>query len=176
MSYPTTDEGHHNAAPEYLIARFRSHARRLFWSALVLVATAGAVGYFLGNLPEGFSDWMLLAAAAAVVLLLVLIPFIVWFSRSYIVTTQRVIVSHGVGARNRTELSHARGYAISVRRGLVQRLWGAGTITLDDGHGTAVQLRDVPSVSLVHETLADQLEIRQILAHRQQTAGTGIIR
>ena len=36
---------------ELLIARFRSHARRLFWSALVLIATFGATGYFFGNLP-----------------------------------------------------------------------------------------------------------------------------
>ena len=37
--------------PELLVARFRPHARRLAWSALVLIAVAAACGYFYGNLP-----------------------------------------------------------------------------------------------------------------------------
>ncbi len=57
--------------PELLVARFRPHARRLAWSALVLMAVAAACGYFYGNLPAPFENWMLLAAAAGVVLVLV---------------------------------------------------------------------------------------------------------
>jgi hypothetical protein len=44
---------------ELRVARVRGHARRLFWSAVVLVAVSGAVGYFTGNLPAPFEDWML---------------------------------------------------------------------------------------------------------------------
>ena len=62
------------ATPELRIARVRPHARRLFWSALVLVAAAAAVGYFTDNLPEPFEDWMLWAVAGAVVLLRVGLP------------------------------------------------------------------------------------------------------
>ena len=45
---------------ELRIARVRPHARRLFWSALVLIVVAGAVGYFTGNLPAPLDetpDW-----------------------------------------------------------------------------------------------------------------------
>src|SRR6185312_5510297 len=77
--------------PELRVARFRTHARRLFWSALVLVAVAGAVGYFYGNLPAPFENWMLLTAAAVVVFLLVLLPFLAWWSHVYTITTRRVI-------------------------------------------------------------------------------------
>jgi membrane protein YdbS with pleckstrin-like domain len=160
---------------ERLIARFRGHARRLFWSALVLVAVSGATAYFYDNLPAPFENWMLLSAAGAALLLLVLVPFVVWVSRTITVTTRRVILHRGVGARQRREMSHARGYTISVRRGPLQRMWGAGTITLSNGVDESMQLVDVPHVTLVHETLADQIEVSQILAHRDaQSAGDAI--
>lgn len=153
-------------AEELLIARFRGHARGLFWSALLLIAVAGATGFFYGNLPAGFENWMLIAAAAALVLFGVLIPFLIWASRSYAVTTRRVVVREGMGARRSREMSHVRGYSIGVRRGIVQRMWGAGTITLSNGVDTPLRLANVPNVTLVHEALADQIEVNQILAHR----------
>lgn len=155
---------------ELLIARFRSHARRLFWSAVVLIATFGATGYFFGNLPEGFEDWMLLAAAGALVLFTVVLPFVIWYSRTTTVTTRRVIARQGLGARSRQEMSHARGYTIAVRRGPLQRLWGSGTIILSNGVDAPLRLPNVPNVTLVHETLADQIEVGQILAHRDAQA------
>lgn len=151
---------------ELLVARFRSHARTLFWSALVLIGVVGAVGFLYGNLKPPFEDWMLLGGAAAALVLLVVVPFLMWLSRTYTITTRRVIVQSGMGARNRRELSHTRGYSIAVRRGLLQRLWGAGTITLSNGVDAPLRLVNVPSVNLVHEVLADQVEVNQILAHR----------
>ncbi len=157
-------------APELLVARFRGNARRLFWSALVLIAVAGATGYFYDNLPEPFQNWMLLAAAGLIVLLLVVIPFLVWVSRGYSITTRRVIARWGVLARHRRELPHARGYQISVRRGPLQRVWRSGTLTLDNGVDEALRLVNVPDVVLVHEVLVDQVEVSQILAHRDAQA------
>lgn len=151
---------------ELLVARFRGHARRLFWSALLLIAVCGAVAYLYGNLPAPYEDWMLLTAAVAIVILLVVAPFLVWLSRTYTITTRRVIVREGLGSRSRRELSHTRGYSIAVRRGPLQRLWGAGTITLSNGVDAPLRLVNVPSVNLVHEALADQIEVNQILAHR----------
>ncbi|KQZ84835.1 hypothetical protein ASD56_00080 [Microbacterium sp. Root166] len=156
--------------PELRVARFRGHARRLGWSALVLIVVAGACGYFYGNLPAPFEDWMMLAAAAAVVLLLVLIPFLRWWAHVYTITTRRVIDKRGVLAPRQRELSHVRGYTIQVRRGPLQRMWGAGTLTLSNGVEEPMRLVNVPSVELVHEALVDQVEVNQILAHRDAQA------
>jgi membrane protein YdbS with pleckstrin-like domain len=151
---------------ELLIAKFRRHARRLGWCVLVLMAAAAAVGYFYGNLPEPFQDWMLLTAAAVVVFLLVLLPFLSWWSHVYTITTRRVMERRGVFAVRRRELAHVRGYTIQVRRGILQRMWGAGTLTLSNGVDEPLKLVDIPSVALVHEALVDQVEVNQILAHR----------
>jgi membrane protein YdbS with pleckstrin-like domain len=152
--------------PELLVARFRPHARRLFWSALVLIAVAGVVGYFAGNLPAPFEDWMLYAAAAAVVLLLVVLPYLAWLSHTVTITTRRVIERSGALGSRRRELTHLRGYTVQVRRGPLQRMWGAGTLVLADGVDAPLRLRNVPDVALVHEVLVDQVEVNQILAHR----------
>jgi uncharacterized membrane protein YdbT with pleckstrin-like domain len=152
--------------PELLVARFRGHARRLTWSALVLVAVAGAGGYFYDNLPAPFQNWMLLAAAGVVVLLLVFLPYLRWWGRVYTITTRRVIERRGVLAVKRRELTHVRGYTVQVRRGLLQRIWGAGSLTLSNGVDEPLRLTNIPSVELVHEALVDQVEVNQILAHR----------
>lgn len=152
--------------PELRVARFRGHARRLTWSALVLIAVAGATAYFYGNLPAPFEDWMLLAVAAGLVLLLVVLPFLSWWAHVYTITTRRVMERSGILAVRRRELDHVRGYTIQLRRGILQRMWGAGTLTLSNGVDQPLRLVNVPSVELVHEALVDQVEVNQILAHR----------
>jgi len=154
------------AAPERLVARTRGSARRLGGSALLLVAVPGATGWFYDNLPAPFENWMLLTAAGATLVLLVVLPWIVWVTRRYTITTRRVIERWGIVSRRARELSHARGYTISLRRGPIQRMWRAGTIILSNGVDEPLRLVNVPDVALLQEVLADQIEVSQILAHR----------
>ena len=109
---------------------------------------------------------MMLAAAGVVVFLLVLLPFLAWWSHVYTITTRRVIERTGILAARRRELAHARGYTITERRGILQRMWGAGSLTLSNGVDEPMRLSDIPNVGLVHEALVDQVEVSQILAHR----------
>ncbi len=109
---------------------------------------------------------MLWAAAGLVVIALVVFPYLAWLSHTYTVTTRRVIERGGLLNRRRTDISHARGYTIAERRGPLQRMWGSGTLTLANGVDEPLRLVDIPSVRLVHETLSDQVEVSQILAHR----------
>ena len=152
--------------PELRVARLRPRATRLFFAALVLIAVAGATGFFLGNLPEPFADWMLLTAAGVIVLLLVVLPFVSWWSHTYTITTRRVIARSGAFGARRAELSHVRGYTVQLRRGLIQRIAGGGTLVLSNGVDAPLRLRRIGSVDLVYEVLTDQVEVNQILAHR----------
>lgn len=154
------------ATPELRVAKFRGHARRLVWSALILIAVCAAAGFFYGNLPAPFENWMLLSAAAAVIFFLVLLPFLSWFSRTCTITTRRVIERSGLLGGRRRELSHVRGYTIAVRRGILQRMWGVGTLVLSNGIDEPLRIANVPHIDLVHEALVDQVEVNQILAHR----------
>ncbi|MDX2377004.1 PH domain-containing protein [Microbacterium sp. LRZ72] len=161
------------AAPERLVARTRGSARRLTWSALVFIAVAGAVGWFFDNLPAPWENWMLFAAAGVVVLLLVLLPWMRWAARIYTITTRRVIVRSGVLARHAREYSHARGYSIALRRGPLQRIFRCGTLVLSNGLDEPLRLVNVPDPALLQEVLADQIEVSQILVHREVPATYG---
>lgn len=170
---PTPVQG--AAAPELRLAQLRSHGGGLFWSALVLIAVSTAVGYFSDNLPSPFAeipyaDVMLWAAAGIVVLLLVVLPYLRWLGHTYTITTRRVVEQRGLVGRRRTEIGHARGYTVTQHRGPLQRLWGTGTLVLSNGEEPPMRIVNVPSVRLVHETLVDQVEVGQILAHRDSNS------
>lgn len=169
---PTPASG--SATPELRVARFRRHGRLLVWPAAVLIAVAGVTGFFYDNLPWPWAkDWMLVAVAALVVLLLVVLPFLSWWTHTYTITTRRVIERRGILVMHRRELNHARGYHVAVRRRILQRPWGSGTLTLSDGVEQPLRLVDVPSAELVHEVLVDQVEMSQMLAHRDGGALPG---
>lgn len=160
-------------APERLVVRFRPSGRNLIWSALLTIATCAGVGWFWGHLPDGVEHWMLIAAAGFIVVLLGFAPLVRWSSRSYRITTRRVIARSGLLTHNTHEIAHSTGYTIRLRRGPIQRLFGEGTITLSSGTETLV-LRNVPNVLLVHEVLADELERRQLAARRAAFGPGGV--
>lgn len=154
------------STPELLIAKIRGRRPVLFLSALVLIAVAAGVGYFYDNLPAPLENWMLLAAAALLILLLVFLPFLAWRAHIYTITTRRVIERSGLFVTRRRELAHVRGYSVQMRRGPLQRLAGSGTLILSNGVDPPMRIARVPQVTLVHEVLIDQVEVNQILAHR----------
>jgi hypothetical protein len=130
---------------ELRVARVRGHARRLFWSALVLVAVAGAVGYFTGNLPAP-SRTGCCGAAGLVVLLLVIIPFLRWFAHLHRDDAPRRRAvgrlrprAHQIGTPAATRSRAARSDPADV---------GAGTLTLSNGVDAPLRMVDVPSVRL----------------------------
>lgn len=176
MTQPTSYGGRPPApapgmsTPELLIAKVRGRRPVLLLSALVLIAVAGVAGFFYDNLPEPYENWMLLSAAALVIFLLVFLPYLAWRARVYTITTRRVIESSGLFRRTRRELSHVRGYSVQLRRGPIQRLVGSGTLVLSNGLEAPMRIARVPHAPLVHEVLIDQVEVNQILAHRDGQA------
>ncbi|MDO9063272.1 MAG: PH domain-containing protein [Microbacterium sp.] len=145
-------------SPERVVARLHPHARRLAWSAVSVIAAAGAVGYFLGNMPERWMNGVLLGAAIAVLVFAGLLPFLVWAGRQYLITTRRVVVRRGLLTRVRQELLHSRGYDVTVRQSPVQRLFRSGDVLVNTGLEAPMVLRDVPSAVLVADVLQDLME------------------
>jgi len=156
--------------PETVVARLRSHSRTLFLPALILIADAGAVGYFGGSFPEDWQNLAILACALLVMVLFFLFPLIAWLGKNYTITTRRIVLRRGLFVRHRQELLHSRGYDITVRQNILQRIFSSGDLLVNTGLEHPVLLRDVPSVVLVQATLGDlmALSVNPVAAERQR--------
>lgn len=154
---------------ERVIARFRPHARRLFWPTLLLFSVCGATGYYFGSLPEHWQNVAVLCGAVAAVLLLWLLPLVSWLSRRYTITTRRVIFRHGFFVRTRQELAHSRGYDVTVRQTWLQSAWRSGDVRINSGLEHPLVLKDVPNVTLVQRALQELMEeSRTLMGTRRQ--------
>ena len=156
--------------PERILARLRPHGRVLVLPSLLLVAIAGAAGYFGGVPEEPWQVTALYAAAAAAVVLFCLVPLLSWLSHRYVVTTKRVVLRRGLVVRVRQELLHSRGYDVSVTRRPLQSMFRSGDVRINTGLEAPVVLRDVPNADLVLRALQDLMEANgnPMASRRQQ--------
>lgn len=150
---------------ELKVTRFRPHARHLFWSALIFIALAGAVPFYMNTFQEEWQNIAFLAGAALAGLLFVLAPFVSWLARTTTISTRRIIMRSGVFTQHRTEVHLAQVGEVRLKRGIIQRLFGAGNIVLQSTLGSQVILRNVPGVVGVAESLRE-------LVHWQHRVGS----
>ncbi|GAB3616079.1 hypothetical protein GCM10027416_06360 [Okibacterium endophyticum] len=169
--------GGHSVVPtERVVARLRSHGRVLVWPAIAAIALAGATAYFFGALDVAWQQWVLLGSAVVAGLMFVLLPYLVWLSRRYTITSRRVIARSGFFVRERRELFHSRGYQVMVKRSWLQAMFGCGNVVLSTGVDKPVVLRDIPGVKLVAESLNALVERNQTSlsgTHGHATGSTG---
>ncbi|MCU1476591.1 MAG: hypothetical protein JWQ64_1284 [Subtercola sp.] len=140
---------------ERIVARYRPHARRLFWPTILLIAVAVACGYFLGRFAEEWQNLTALGVAAALVFFFWLLPFVSWLAHRYTVTTRRVIVVRGLFVRERQEVSLRRGFDVTLRRRGLQALFRTGDVTIHSGSEHPLVMRDVPDARLIVSALTD---------------------
>ncbi|MEJ6489624.1 PH domain-containing protein [Leucobacter sp. USCH14] len=143
--------------PEVVVLRFRRHGRRLVLPVLVLVAIAGAAGYWVGTFVEGWMNLLAAGGAVALALLLGVFPVLRWLTFRTTVTTRRVIQRHGVFSRHRSEVSFVRIREVRTRRTLAQRLFGSGDIDLHVGAERST-IADVPGVAAAADALQELVE------------------
>lgn len=154
MSEPTGPQ----RVPESVVARLRPHSRALFWPIVLLIVVAGATGYLFGRFPQEWANWAVLGGGALLALVGFVMPLLSWLSRSYTITTRRVVIRSGVAARTRQELLHSRGYDVTVRKAGLQLLFRSGDVLINTGLDRPVMLRDVPGVDLVQAALHDLMD------------------
>lgn len=154
---------------EFVVARLRPQARRLFWSVLLLLLVSAALGFFGGTFPEAWQNVLLVLGSIAIIGLGCLVPFLIWLGRRYIITSRRLIIRHGLFTRVQQELLHSRGYDLTVRQGALQRMSRSGDVRINAGLDNPLVLKDVPSALLVAEALQDLMEANgnRIASRRQ---------
>ncbi len=143
---------------EQIVARLRPHARALVLPTVVLVAVAGAYGYFGGVFTE---TWLNLAVAGVAVVIAIagwLLPFTAWLARNYTITTRRIVLRSGVLVRMRQEVLHSRVRGLTLRSGWMQSMLGSGDLLIDTGSPSPLVLRDVPSAVITQQALHDLME------------------
>jgi uncharacterized membrane protein YdbT with pleckstrin-like domain len=147
---------------ELVVARLRPHSRALFWPTVLLVAVAGAFGYFGGMLREQGQFLPALGGALLLVTLGWFLPLCAWLARNYTITTRRIVLRSGVFVRVRQELLHSRGVDVSVRKTPLQRLFGSGDVAVNVATDRRVVLKDIPGADLVQSALNDLMEASQV--------------
>ncbi|WP_052521502.1 PH domain-containing protein [Agreia bicolorata] len=153
------------AEPERVVAKFRSHGRRLFFPTIFLIAVAGATGYFSFWFPEQWQNWSVLAAGALLAVLFFVVPAVRWLSTRYVITTRRIIVRRGLLVSTRSEVMLARAGDLTVRKSVLQTMFRSGDVRVSTASGEDALLRDVPRAELVSEVIGDLIESQHVPAH-----------
>ncbi|GAA1389354.1 PH domain-containing protein [Luteococcus peritonei] len=145
---------------EDLVRQMHTHAKALVGPVMLLLLCAIGLGAGLAVMPAGWQPWggwVLAALLALVVLVGVLVPVLRWRANTYILTTRRIIHRAGILRRTSHDLPLGRINDVASERGLVDRLFGCGTLKLTTAAEDPVLLHDVPDVERVHLMLSELL-------------------
>ena len=145
-------------APELVVVRLRRSGRHLVWPGIFFIAICFGTGYFWGRLPWPWLNTALPIAAAGLGVLLSGLPLLFWLNRVTLITTRRLIVTHGFLVRERTEFLLGRGSETTLRRGPLQLLSGSGDVIVRAGSEGTMILRDVPRARLVQRAVSELID------------------
>lgn len=146
---------------ERVLISTRTHVKTLLVPAVALLVVAGLAGY-LSSLPtgDGAGIWLLViwVVALGLVAWFCVAPFLQWLMRTYTFTDRRLITRHGVLTRRGHDIPLNRISDISYEKGLVDRVFGCGTLVVSDAseHGR-VPLHDIPRVEHVQRKVSEEL-------------------
>jgi uncharacterized membrane protein YdbT with pleckstrin-like domain len=150
---------------EALLVHQRPHAKLLLLPALSFIGICGLSGYLAALLHRatwwGVGAPVLAGLAAVLAVWFAVVPLIRWFTTHFVVTDRRVLVREGVLTREGFEIPVARIDGVHYRQGLVDRLFGCGTLSIESGSAAspsddgAVRFDDIPKVEKVYLTLRE---------------------
>jgi uncharacterized membrane protein YdbT with pleckstrin-like domain len=101
------------------------------------------------------------ATALAVIASLVffLQQWVVWISTNFVVTTDRCIYREGVVSKRGIEIPHERINTVFFEQGIIDRMLGAGTLTIESAGENGMQtFRNVHNPIRVQQELYQQME------------------
>jgi len=142
---------------ESVILHKHSHWKMLLVPYLVLIVTLG-VAIWLGILVKDES-WSLIgliaigAVALIVLVWLFFIPFVRWRTTHFIVTTDRVMAKEGVIKTTGITIPLASINSVRFEHGLVDRIFGCGTLIIESASQEPLEFDDIPQVEQVHTLL-----------------------
>lgn len=141
---------------EHVVARRHPHAKMLVWPVIaLLVVLVGGIWLAMSG-RDLAAPWGTVAPIAIGVVGLVLIgwlfvaPLLRWRSTHFIITTERLIAREGVIKRTGIDIPMSRINSVQFRHGLLDRLFGCGTLIVESASDEPITFDDIPHVEQVH--------------------------
>lgn len=153
MAYPDDLLG----PDEVVVVHKHPHWKMLIWPVIAFLLITGAA-VFTASLVAGLS-WALViqialgAVGLAGISWLTLGPLVRWRSTHFVVTSQRVMIREGVLSRTGIDIPLSRINTVQFRHGLIDRVFGCGTLMIESASDEPLEFNDIPDVERVHTLL-----------------------
>jgi uncharacterized membrane protein YdbT with pleckstrin-like domain len=123
------------------------------FACAVLVLLLAVLGVFFA--PNGSAQkplqYLILIIAVVLLVYLAIRPWLSWLTTRYVITTERVLLRHGIVTRTGHDIPLGRINDVSFSQSLFERLFGSGTLTIESGGERGqLSLASVPHVEHVH--------------------------
>lgn len=147
---------------EDVIVHYHPHWKVLIRPVLLLAVAVG-VGAYLATLVAGQSWHAVALIAIAVVVVVVVLwftvgPLIRWRTTHFIVTTERVMAREGVLRRTGIDIPLWRVNSVQFRHGLIDRVFGCGTLVIESASEAPLEFDDIPAVEYVQTVLYREMD------------------
>jgi membrane protein YdbS with pleckstrin-like domain len=142
---------------ERVIIHKHSHWKMLlvpyFW-LIVTLGAGGVLAYVLRDQSWHTVAWIAIAVIAVVLLVwLFFVPFLRWRTTHFVVTTDRVMAREGVVNRTGIDIPLSRVSSVRFEHGLLDRIFGAGTLIIESSSQEPLEFDDIPQVEKVHSMI-----------------------
>ncbi len=157
MAYPDSLLGD----DEHVVVHAHPHWKKIVFPILVLFIVVGG-GSYLAALAAPLSwhaiAWIALAAVAVIILVpATLTPVLRRQTTHFVVTTQRIMVREGVFTRSGVDIPLQRINSVQFRHGLVDRIFGCGTLVVESASENPLEFEDIPHVEQVYTRLYQEV-------------------
>lgn len=138
----------------------RTHPKVLFVPVFILAIIVTSEVFLIQYFPEVTNDflkWTKIVANGFLGILFlgfVIRPIILWYVDTFEIKTKTVLAHEGIFYRNHEEILVERISQIKIERGLLDLIFGSGTIKMYDASNTlGLVFKDVPRVNKVKELI-----------------------
>jgi membrane protein YdbS with pleckstrin-like domain len=141
---------------EQIVIHKHPHWKMLLLPYVALIVTLGGGSWLALLAKDASSPWnsigLIAIGVVAIVLIvwLFMVPFIRWRTTHFIVTSDRVMAREGVVNRTGIDIPMSRISSVRFEHGLVDRIFGCGTLIIESSSQEPLEFDDIPSVEKVH--------------------------
>jgi uncharacterized membrane protein YdbT with pleckstrin-like domain len=147
---------------EDVVLHLHPHWKTAVRPLLVLLLALAATIVSWVMLPQNRGGLLAFGVVAAIMLYYgiryAVRPLVVWRCTHYVLTGERILLQDGVLARERRDLPLNRINDHALTQSLMDRLFGAGTLTVDSIGDQSAVLADVPHAQYVQTVLYELIE------------------